>query len=276
MPELTAGRLDPLVSRTIGARRLVAFGRAALPRRRQPCWARSPGAAREPPVRAEDGADATQRPGAGHRHPLLTGPRPSLRSAKPPLPHAGAAGLSRREPGALLLQTGQTLLAHGVGRVIGGLHMQPAALAARVMATAGQATANHDRMHCAAQKCSCRSSASRLGAPVSDVGHARGRIQFFVCAVIMDRPCSVTAGVFRSSPAAGPSRVGRLVVASADGAEGLRGRLPGTEAGRLGMGPAAVPGQDLAEVPGPVGDGAVADLAARDQKMSDGHREAGT
>jgi hypothetical protein len=57
-------------------------------------------------------------------------------------------------------------------------------------------------------------------------------------------------------------------------AEGLRGRLPGTEAERFGMGPAVVLGQDLAEVPGPVGDGAVADLAARDRKMGDGHREA--
>ena len=58
-------------------------------------------------------------------------------------------------------------------------------------------------------------------------------------------------------------------------AEGLRGRLPGTEAGRFGVGPAVVLGQDLAEVPGPVGDGAVADLAARDRKMGNGHREAG-
>jgi hypothetical protein len=57
-------------------------------------------------------------------------------------------------------------------------------------------------------------------------------------------------------------------------AEGLRGRLPGTEAERFGMGPAVVLGQDLAEVPGPVGDGAVADLAARDRKMGNGHREA--
>ena len=32
------------------------------------------------------------------------------------------------------------------------------------------------------------------------------------------------------------------------------------------MGPALVPGQVLAEVPGPVGDGAVADLAARDRR----------
>ena len=42
----------------------------------------------------------------------------------------------------------------------------------------------------------------------------------------------------------------------------------------FGMGPAVVPGQDRAEVPGTVGDGAVADLAARDRKMGDGHREA--
>jgi hypothetical protein len=89
-----------------------------------------------------------------------------------------------------------------------------------------------------------------------------------------DRPRSVTAGVFRSSPAASSSRVGGLVVASADSAEGLRGRLPGTEAGRFGMGPAVVPGQDLAEVAGLVGDGAAADLAAGDRKMGDGHREA--
>ena len=32
------------------------------------------------------------------------------------------------------------------------------------------------------------------------------------------------------------------------------------------MGPAVVLGQDLAEVPGRVGDGAVADLAARDRR----------
>jgi hypothetical protein len=33
-------------------------------------------------------------------------------------------------------------------------------------------------------------------------------------------------------------------------AEGLRGRLPGTEAGRFGMGPAAVLGQDSLRFPG--------------------------
>ena len=57
-------------------------------------------------------------------------------------------------------------------------------------------------------------------------------------------------------------------------AEGLRGRLPGTEAERFGMGPAVVPGQDLTEVAGPVGDGAVADLAVGDRKLGNGHREA--
>jgi hypothetical protein len=40
------------------------------------------------------------------------------------------------------------------------------------------------------------------------------------------------------------------------------------------MGPAVVAGQDLSEVTGPVCDGAVADLAAGDGKLSNGHREA--
>jgi para-nitrobenzyl esterase len=46
------------------------------------------------------------------------------------------------------------------------------------------------------------------------------------------------------------------------------------EAERFGMGPAAVLGQDLAAIPGPAADGAVADLAARDRKMGNGHGEA--
>ncbi len=54
---------------------------------------------------------------------------------------------------------------------------------------------------------------------------------------------------------------------------GLRDRLPGSEAERFGMGPAVVPGQDLTEVAGAVRDGAVADLAAGDRKMGNGHRE---
>ncbi len=40
------------------------------------------------------------------------------------------------------------------------------------------------------------------------------------------------------------------------------------------MSPAVVLGQDLSEVAGPVRDGAVADLAAGDWKLGNGHREA--
>ena len=40
------------------------------------------------------------------------------------------------------------------------------------------------------------------------------------------------------------------------------------------MGSAVVLGQDLGEVAGPVRDGAVADLAAGDRKLGDGHGEA--
>jgi hypothetical protein len=40
------------------------------------------------------------------------------------------------------------------------------------------------------------------------------------------------------------------------------------------MGLAVVVGQDLGEVTGPVCDSAVADLAAGDRKLSNGHREA--
>src|ERR1039457_574240 len=40
------------------------------------------------------------------------------------------------------------------------------------------------------------------------------------------------------------------------------------------MGPAVVLGQDLSEVAGPVRDGAMADLAAGDRKLGNGHREA--
>jgi hypothetical protein len=65
--------------------------------------------------------------------------------------------------------------------------------------------------------------------------------------------------------------MGRPVAASADSAEGLRGRLPAREAGRFGMDPAV---QDLAEATGPARDGAAADLAARDRKLGDGHWEA--
>jgi hypothetical protein len=40
------------------------------------------------------------------------------------------------------------------------------------------------------------------------------------------------------------------------------------------MSPAVVLGQDLSEGAGPVGDGTVADLAAGDRKLGNGHREA--
>jgi len=55
---------------------------------------------------------------------------------------------------------------------------------------------------------------------------------------------------------------------------GLRGQLPGCEVKRLGMGPAVMLGQDLTEVARAVGDGTVADLAAGDRKLGNGHREA--
>jgi hypothetical protein len=41
------------------------------------------------------------------------------------------------------------------------------------------------------------------------------------------------------------------------------------------MGPAVMPGQDLSELAGPAGDGAVADLAAGDRQPRNGHRKAG-
>ncbi len=47
----------------------------------------------------------------------------------------------------------------------------------------------------------------------------------------------------------------------------------GGDAERFGMGPAVMLGQDLADVAGPVGEGTVADLAAGDRQMGDGHRE---
>ena len=55
---------------------------------------------------------------------------------------------------------------------------------------------------------------------------------------------------------------------------GVRGRLPGGGAGRFGLGPAVVLGQDLAGGARPVRDSLVADLAAGDRKVSNGDREA--
>jgi hypothetical protein len=58
------------------------------------------------------------------------------------------------------------------------------------------------------------------------------------------------------------------------GTAGLRDWLPGCGVERFGMGATVVLGQDLCEVAGPIGDGVVADLAAGDRKMGNGHREA--
>jgi len=54
----------------------------------------------------------------------------------------------------------------------------------------------------------------------------------------------------------------------------VRNCLPGCELKRFGMGPAVVLGQDLGEVTGPVGHGPVADLAAGDRQLGNGHGEA--
>ena len=52
------------------------------------------------------------------------------------------------------------------------------------------------------------------------------------------------------------------------------GPLSGRHAKRLGVGPAVVLGQDLAESAGAVGDCLVADLASGDWKVSNGDGEA--
>jgi hypothetical protein len=50
--------------------------------------------------------------------------------------------------------------------------------------------------------------------------------------------------------------------------------LPGGRVECFGMGPAIMLGEDLADSAGPVGDRAVADLAARDRQLGDRHGEA--
>jgi hypothetical protein len=107
--------------------------------------------------------------------------------------------------------------------------------------------------------------------PVSLDAGRRAIGRFYVRALTIDRPRSVTAGVLRPGSAASSSRVSRPVAAGVDSAGSLRGRLPGRQAGRLGMGPAGMPGQDPAEVAGAAGHGAVADLAARAPDRGNGH-----
>src|SRR5258708_34198661 len=89
----------------------------------------------------------------------------------------------------------------------------------------------------------------------------------------MDRPRSVTAGVLRLSPAARSSRAYRGPRLH-ERIGGSPGSLPGRDAERFGVSPAVVLGQHLTEVAGPVGDGAVADLTARDRELGNGHGEA--
>jgi hypothetical protein len=71
-------------------------------------------------------------------------------------------------------------------------------------------------------------------------------------------------------------RFGSGAVAAGDGTSGVMRRLRtllGGKAERFGMGPAVVLGQRFAEGAGPVGHGALADLAAGDRKLGDGDRE---
>ena len=75
-----------------------------------------------------------------------------------------------------------------------------------------------------------------------------------------------------------PTRASRLeAIGVGDGTCGVMraacGGLLGRDAERFGMGPAVVLGQDLGEGAGPVRDGSVADLAAGDRKLGNGHRE---
>jgi hypothetical protein len=54
---------------------------------------------------------------------------------------------------------------------------------------------------------------------------------------------------------------------------GFCARLPRCEIERFGMGPVVMLSQGLAEIAGPVSDGAVTDLAAGGWKMGNGHKE---
>jgi hypothetical protein len=78
-----------------------------------------------------------------------------------------------------------------------------------------------------------------------------------------DRPAPVTVRF-----------LSRILACSAPPGGGGFWALPGEDAKRPRMGAAVVLGQDLAEVAGPVGDCAVADLAACDRKMGDRDGEA--
>ena len=69
-------------------------------------------------------------------------------------------------------------------------------------------------------------------------------------ALAIERPRSVTAGVLRPGSAAKFVPGGQAGGGSCEGAESLRGRLPGREAGRLGMGPRECPVTTSLRLPG--------------------------
>src|SRR5258708_30466681 len=114
-----------------------------------------------------------------------------------------------------------------------------------------------------------------LGATASPALSSRWRTdrRIYARALTMDRPRSVTAGVLRPSPAARSSRADRGPRLR-ERIGGSPGSLPGRDAERFGVSAAVVLGQHLTEVAGPVGDGAVADLTARDRELGNGHGEA--
>ena len=73
--------------------------------------------------------------------------------------------------------------------------------------------------------------------------------------------------------AAGASDPGQLPPVTVPGVMRRLRTLLGGKAERFGMGPAVVLGQRFAEGAGPVGHGALADLAAGNRKLGDGDRE---
>ena len=98
--------------------------------------------------------------------------------------------------------------------------------------------------------------------------------RFYVRAISTGRPPSVTGAL--SYPARGKVTLGRRRPRRNqwDQCGVFANGYPGRQAERFGTGLAVVLGGDLAEADGPACGGATADLAARDRKTGDGHREA--
>jgi hypothetical protein len=72
----------------------------------------------------------------------------------------------------------------------------------------------------------------------------------------------------------GGARIAREIQLHSVANGGLPGWLPGREDQRFWVSPAVVVDQRLAEGAWAVGDGAIADHAARDRKLGDHHRKA--